>query len=159
MGTDGGVYGTLDRGESWERLGNNMPMIPVYDLDWNEFNNELIAGTHGRSLMTFPLDSLGVEPMDSTVVNTRPDPIIANEIKIFPSPATDQITLSFSNIEPGKGYQLVIYDQSGKVLENRTEGYQPEVNMQLDVSQYPAGQYFVKVRNRHRVISGTFVKQ
>ena len=48
VATDGGVYGTVTAGTSWERLGTNMPIITVYDLVINEDKNELVAGTFAR---------------------------------------------------------------------------------------------------------------
>ncbi len=62
VATDGGVFGTLDGGASWMRLGANFPYVPVYDIDWNIGKNELIAATFGRSIMTYPLDSIDFSP-------------------------------------------------------------------------------------------------
>lgn len=56
--TDGGVYVTLNGGAYWERLGNNMPFVPVYDLDYSPERNELMAGTYARSIMTYSLTFL-----------------------------------------------------------------------------------------------------
>ncbi|MEO0580596.1 MAG: PKD domain-containing protein [Bacteroidota bacterium] len=58
VATDGGVYGTANGGDNWHRIGNNMPSIPVYDLEIDLVAKQLIAGTFARSIMTFPLDSL-----------------------------------------------------------------------------------------------------
>ncbi|MCL4862574.1 MAG: glycoside hydrolase [Caldilineaceae bacterium] len=46
-GTETGVYVSLDDGASWQRWEANLPVTPVYDLLVKE--NDLIAGTHGRS--------------------------------------------------------------------------------------------------------------
>lgn len=67
VATDGGVFGTLDGGGSWERLGSNFPYVPVYDIDWNVGKNELIAATFGRSLLTYPLDSIDFSQMPNLV--------------------------------------------------------------------------------------------
>ena len=67
VATDGGVFGTLNGGISWERLGENFPYVPVYDIDWNVAKNELIAATFGRSLMTYPLDSIDFNQVPQTV--------------------------------------------------------------------------------------------
>jgi hypothetical protein len=58
VGTDAGVYATKNSGVTWSRLGRNMPYIPVYDVNWNEKRNELLAATHARGIMTYPIDSL-----------------------------------------------------------------------------------------------------
>lgn len=65
IGTDAGVYGTIDGGMDWERLGVNMPMVAVLDLEFDTVNHRLVAATVGKSIMTYPLDSL-VNPVDDT---------------------------------------------------------------------------------------------
>ena len=45
VGTETGVYASIDDGESWQRLNLNMPPLPVFDLEVK--NADLIAATHG----------------------------------------------------------------------------------------------------------------
>lgn len=54
VGTDLGAYTSIDRGKSWISLCNNLPTTPVYDLVVHPRDNELVIGTHGRSI--FVLD-------------------------------------------------------------------------------------------------------
>ncbi len=70
VATDAGVYGTIDGGTDWERVGTNMPMIEVFDLDFDTVNHRLIAGTVGKSIMTYPLDSL-VSPIPGDTNNNN----------------------------------------------------------------------------------------
>ncbi len=49
-GTETGVWVSIDRGEKWQRLKLNMPTVSVYDIKLHERENDLIVGTHGRSL-------------------------------------------------------------------------------------------------------------
>jgi len=58
VATDAGVYYSLNAGLKWERLGSNMPVIPVFDLEHNPVRRELVAATFARGIWTFPLDSL-----------------------------------------------------------------------------------------------------
>jgi len=60
VGTDIGVYTSLDRGVSWHSLCNNLPTTPVHDMVVHPRENELVIGTHGRSI--FVLD---VEPIQN----------------------------------------------------------------------------------------------
>ena len=47
VGTETGIYVTLDDGQSWMRMQGGMPVVPVYDLKIKDA--DLIAGTHGRA--------------------------------------------------------------------------------------------------------------
>ena len=62
VGTDVGVYVSLDRGGSWRKFMANLPTVPVHDLKIHPRERELIAGTHGRSIWIVdvaPLQQLG----------------------------------------------------------------------------------------------------
>lgn len=50
IGTETGVWFSLDSGQSWTRCMPNMPTVSVYDLFIHPRDGDLIAGTHGRSL-------------------------------------------------------------------------------------------------------------
>ena len=47
VGTETGVFMSLDDGLSWSRLACGLPVAPVYDLKIKD--SDLVAGTHGRS--------------------------------------------------------------------------------------------------------------
>ena len=47
VGTETGVFYSLNNGLSWLRMGGGLPVVPVYDLKIK--GADLIAGTHGRS--------------------------------------------------------------------------------------------------------------
>ncbi len=45
VGTETGVYASIDDGANWRRLNLNMPPLPVFDIEVK--NADLIAATHG----------------------------------------------------------------------------------------------------------------
>ena len=47
VGTETGIFFSLDDGESWTRMGGGLPVVPVYDLKLKD--TDLVAATHGRS--------------------------------------------------------------------------------------------------------------
>lgn len=49
-GGEFGVYVTLDRGANWHRIRGQIPTVPVDDLAIHPRENDLILGTHGRSV-------------------------------------------------------------------------------------------------------------
>ncbi|MCY4204190.1 MAG: glycosyl hydrolase [Bacteroidetes bacterium] len=46
-GTESGLYISFDDGASWNPFQQNLPIVPITDLDWKE--NDLIVATQGRS--------------------------------------------------------------------------------------------------------------
>ena len=62
IGNEVGVFVSVDRGESWVQLKNNLPTVPVDDILVHPRENDLIVGTHGRSLYILadvaPLEAL-----------------------------------------------------------------------------------------------------
>ncbi len=50
IGTESGIFLTLDRGKSWKRLKANLPMVRVDELTIMPRDNALIVATHGRAL-------------------------------------------------------------------------------------------------------------
>ncbi len=68
IGTETGVWISLDRGGQWFRLKNNMPTVSVYDLAIHPRDRALMAGSHGRSL--FVMDNLhALQQMTPSVTN------------------------------------------------------------------------------------------
>tara|TARA_B110000483_G_scaffold74400_1_gene92590 strand:- start:820 stop:3702 length:2883 start_codon:yes stop_codon:yes gene_type:complete len=50
VGTDHGVYVSYDDGMKWSRILDDMPQTPVHDLVIQPVANDLLVGTHGRSI-------------------------------------------------------------------------------------------------------------
>ncbi|HET9268331.1 MAG TPA: hypothetical protein VFO31_09210, partial [Vicinamibacterales bacterium] len=48
IGTETGIFLTLDRGKSWRRLKANLPTVRVDEMVIHPRENSLIVGTHGR---------------------------------------------------------------------------------------------------------------
>ncbi|MEP6831751.1 MAG: hypothetical protein ABJB74_00095, partial [Gemmatimonas sp.] len=66
VGTSRTVYASIDRGQTWSRLAQNLPSVPVYDLQIHPRDHELMAATHGRSLWV--VDVAALEQMTPKVV-------------------------------------------------------------------------------------------
>ena len=47
VGTETGIFFSLDDGAHWSRMASGFPVVPVYDLKIKD--SDLVAGTHGRS--------------------------------------------------------------------------------------------------------------
>jgi len=59
VGSDGGLYVSFDRGQSFMMWNAGLPKsIPVHDIAIQERENEIVLGTHGRSLYVAKLDAV-----------------------------------------------------------------------------------------------------
>jgi photosystem II stability/assembly factor-like uncharacterized protein len=50
IGTETGIFLTLDRGKSWARLKANLPTVRVDEITLHPRDNAMLVATHGRSL-------------------------------------------------------------------------------------------------------------
>lgn len=64
VGTDLGVYVSLDTGATWHSLCCNLPTTPVHDLFVHPRDNDLIAGTHGRSIFVMDISPIQKRAME-----------------------------------------------------------------------------------------------
>jgi photosystem II stability/assembly factor-like uncharacterized protein len=80
-GTEFGLYWTYDGGRHWHVASGNMPHVIVDRIIINERSNDLVLGTHGRSIIV--LDDIA--PLEAG------DPVAsAEEVQLFPiRPATE----------------------------------------------------------------------
>jgi photosystem II stability/assembly factor-like uncharacterized protein len=69
VGTEFGLWVSWDRGANWTALKNNFPTVPVDDIAIQARENDLVLGTHGRSIWVFD-DLTPIEKMDSSVIGS-----------------------------------------------------------------------------------------
>ena len=50
LGTEFGLYVSFDRGKEWTKWTNGLPTVPVRDMVIHPLDNDLVIGTHGRSV-------------------------------------------------------------------------------------------------------------
>ncbi len=74
VGTETGIFFSLDDGKKWMRMPASFPVVPVYDLKIKD--SDLVAGTHGRSFWILddisPLRALADSANGPRLVAPRP---------------------------------------------------------------------------------------
>ena len=128
LGTEFRAYVSIDRGESWTELGQGLPTVPVHDFAINEASNELVAGTHGRSIWVLdvtPLREMDERALDEDVqlypvrdaVRWRREPSRGETTRRFVGanpPAGTRIYYSLDR--KAKDVSLEVHDAAGEVL-------------------------------------------
>ncbi len=99
-----------------------------------------------------PQDTSLVSNPDSTGTKTDVDIYDYSEgIKYYPNPTQGPVNIEIK----GDIKELYVVDYSGKILERR-EIYNKEKVM-LDITQYPAGMYFIKFLNKDKWMTGKII--
>ena len=87
VGTDIGVFQTIDAGTNWQLFSNGLPNTAVYDLRLHSSTRLLRAATHGRGLWERKLDVAGLpdvdlylrdHPMSTARILPTPSPVLAS---------------------------------------------------------------------------------
>ena len=71
LGTELGLYVTIDGGSNWSHFTNNMPPVAVHFIDMQKQTNDIVMGTHGRGVIIIddisPLRELGQDVLAKDV--------------------------------------------------------------------------------------------
>lgn len=79
LGTDDGLYISMDAGIKWEKWGHDFPTVSVKDLVIQERENDLVIGTFGRA--AWVLDD--ITPLRVMANNNE---VLSSKIKLFKAP-------------------------------------------------------------------------
>ncbi|HMK05393.1 MAG TPA: hypothetical protein VK489_14425 [Ferruginibacter sp.] len=58
VGSDNGLYVSFDKGKTFMSAGINLPRVPIHDIAIQQRDNEMVIGTHGRSIYITKLDAV-----------------------------------------------------------------------------------------------------
>lgn len=83
--------------------------------------------------------------------------LTANEIKIFPNPATQNLSINWTKVAQPSAVSIDIYDITGRVMTHVASSQATTV--QVDVSTWPSGMYIVRWSNEDYVFMDKFVKK
>jgi photosystem II stability/assembly factor-like uncharacterized protein len=83
LGTEFGLYITIDGGANWAQFTNNMPAAAVHFIDLQAKTNDLVMGTHGRGAIIIddisPLRELSQEVLNENVYFFKSSPMVMKE--------------------------------------------------------------------------------
>ncbi|MCF8243867.1 MAG: glycosyl hydrolase [Saprospiraceae bacterium] len=113
VGTDHGLYISLDRGQHFMQMNKDLPAVAVHDLVVHPRENELVVGTHGRSM--FLADVKEVQQLVDSVLQKN---IYAFEIpKLRYRSNWGNLRNSWSEKAPEPDIELGVFTKSGGKLK------------------------------------------
>lgn len=88
LGTEFGLYGTINGGKNWGRFENNIPKVGIQDMVIHTRENSLVLGTHGRGVIIIddisPLRQYNPDLSEQTLTFLEQDDItIRNPSDLF----------------------------------------------------------------------------
>ncbi|MEL7163772.1 MAG: T9SS type A sorting domain-containing protein, partial [Bacteroidota bacterium] len=155
-----GILG--DNAEIGAEVSNDEGVAMQYDFrdvygtvfeDWFDLEPEVVKQVLSHDYVHLPI----LEGCDAT--STEDNPIVDLRVKFWPNPMSAVATLSF---DIDSGYATVLLnDASGRLLDTLLSRALPagEHQFSLDLSQYPAGIYFVRLSVGASVATRRIIKQ
>ncbi len=110
LGTDAGLYMSLDKGENWQHMNEGFPSVQVSDLKIHPREHDLVIGTFGRALWILddirPLRALASQGTD----------VLKKELALFDSPIAYHVSR--------RSYDGIRFNAQGEFIgDNKNVGY------------------------------------
>ncbi len=110
LGTEFGLYVTINGGKNWSKFTNNMPSVAVHHIELQKQTNDLVMGTHGRGVIIIddisPLRGLTQEALAKKVHFFDLKPTIMKEQSPFGGGSSE---LEFVGPNPTSQAQIIYY--------------------------------------------------
>jgi photosystem II stability/assembly factor-like uncharacterized protein len=132
LGSEMGLYVSLDDGQHWVRFGEKFPRVPVMDITIHPRDADLVLATHGRGVMIVdditPLRGLSAEVLGSeaTLLPSRPAQMTVPSSEWKLASDADFVGATLDEVAPIVYYQkkrhvfgdlkLEVYDAQGKLV-------------------------------------------
>lgn len=142
-GSEVGMYFSSNTGQSWEVLGEGLPVVTIGDIKIHPLSNYLVAGTYGRSMYKINLDLVtGVDEIVESS-NTIDFKLEQN----YPNPFNPVTNIQFT-VGNRQFVSLAVYDVLGNeiatlVREEKDAGIH---TVQFDASNLSSGSYLYHVK-------------
>ena len=131
LGMDYGIYYIDDTFSEWQPFLTNLPNVIVNELEINQANGKIYAGTYGRGLWASTKYGYVVGQEEFTQVSARLAPVPATETVNIYIDSPDQLSIS-------------IFDLQGKLLH-----FEPSQLIsgqhQIDLGDFAAGIYVIRL--------------
>jgi photosystem II stability/assembly factor-like uncharacterized protein len=88
IGTETGLFVSLNRGKAWQRLRANLPTVRIDEITLHPRDNAMILATHGRTIWI--LDNLSPIQEFSSAVTTTAKLFTPQPVAMFRRPASDR---------------------------------------------------------------------
>lgn len=145
LGTEFGLYVTVNGGKNWNQFTNNMPPVAVHYIEMQKQTNDIVMGTHGRGVIIIddisPLRGINQEVLAKDVHFFESKPSIIEESSPFGGTATEmefvgsngsndvKITYYLKKKHIFGKMSMEVQDQNGRKLTEISPGKSKGINV------------------------------
>ncbi len=145
LGTEFGLYVSINGGKNWSQFTNNMPPTAVHFIDLQKQTNDLVMGTHGRGVIIIddisPLRALNQEVLAKNIHFFESKPAIMVEASPFGGTSTEREFVGPNSSSSAKiiyylkkkhifgKMNMEIQDKDGNTLIELTPGKSKGINI------------------------------
>jgi photosystem II stability/assembly factor-like uncharacterized protein len=138
VGTDLGAYVSLDRGKNWHSLNHSLPTAAVHDLIVHPRENELIIGTHGRSVYKLDVEYIqqytNIEELHENYLFRIKPATLPRSRGYKGEWAQERLREGFIYYylrSPTENVKIIIRDHSGKLIKNLIGTKEKGINVSI----------------------------
>ena len=141
IGTELGIWATENGGSSWTEQNNTMARVPITKLRQlvvGNYLNAIYASTYGNGVW---------RTFSNSDVSTQEPETIKSELKLFPNPASDEITFISQLSWGSTNVTGNLIDNSGKLVRTINYGKMPVgiYNLKFGLLNIASGNYLFQV--------------
>ena len=145
LGTEFGLYVTINGGRNWSQFTNNLPPVAIHFIDLQKKTNDIVLGTHGRGVIIIddisPLRELTQEVLAKNIHFFPQEPAIIRETSPFGGTATEMEFVGSSGSSSAKvvyylkkkhifgKMKMEVQNQAGEKLADMNPGKSKGVNI------------------------------
>lgn len=145
LGTESGLFVSIDGGEQWIRFLGSLPKVPVHDLTIHPRESDLIIATHGRGV--YIIDDLEIirqitsDVLSKKVFIFQPNPAVSRSLNGYIRSVQGGEFVGENPLEVGKIFYYLnrrplfgalnveVYDSKGELLKSIPGSRQRGLNM------------------------------
>ena len=141
VGTELGIYESIDNGASWNPLNGNIPKVLIFDM--KVFEGEIVVATYGRGIWTIDLD---LEYEYESILSAGNSNKVSN-LTIYPNPVRNR-TLHFEYSERSQSIKdISIFNINGKMIKTVPASMLKNSNS-LNIDELARGTYLLRLQNK-----------
>lgn len=149
IGSDVGVFVSIDAGSTWQPFVNGLPNAPVTDLRIHKATKYIYCSTYGRSMWRAPISDENLPINSAEEINFNKEFEIKN---ISPNIVSKDFQIEYS-CNTSNNLRLELRNASGKlVLQKILELNEIGINKRnLRVLEMPSGEYFMTLTDNKKI--------